>query len=503
MSEQAAPAAPWRRLLSALAAAFCLFVLFCEITENTADPDLFVYLLYGREALSARALPDRDPFSYLPTLNPWIFPEWAPSILFYTIYRDLGPEALQFLKYGLWALMLLFIWLVNRARNTPLLFTLPVVLASLYLISLSAAPVRIQVFTFVFLAAAAWLWESARASGKTRRLLLLPPLFLAWANCHAGFAFGLALCFFYAADALIGALKKPETKGSARLPVLVFAACGLAALANPFGFKLISHVFAHAADPEMHISEWQPLWAAASRGAVWQAAAFLCLALCALLLAPAALRRDRPGLALVVLSAYMGLAHYRHASLFALCAALYLPAWAAGPGSRIAKSLRAPALLALIFPLFATAFMSYANMQRSLENGSPLALLTPSTPAPLSRTLAYPLNAVGFLAARGFSGRLCVQYDYAAFALWYLYPRARTALDSRCENVFPKDVRESYFAFLDAGPGWQDFLYRFPADGLLLGTNTRLSFLLERQPGWAVAHRDRTFTVFLRRSFAR
>lgn len=500
-----APAPSYKKWAAVAAVAFSFLVLFCEVTGNTADPDLFIYLLYGKLATAARALPPSDPFSYLPTKSPFIFHEWAPSILFTEIYQKLGPAALQSLKYALWGLMLLFVWLANRARAVPVRLSLLPVTASLYLIQLAAASVRIQVFSYVFLAAAAFLWESARSGKSKRPLYFLPPLFLLWANCHAGFAFGLFLCLCYAADSLVTALqdrpRDPAARSAARAHTLAFLACLAATLANPFGLRLLTGIAAHAMDPEMGVIEWQSLPSAAAQGFVWQAASFLCLALAALLVSPAALRRDRPGLAVLLAAAALGYSHNRHVSLFALGFALYAPAWLAAAlrSGALRKAAAALSLAALLFPLFCTAFTSVVNIRQVAGKGSFLSLLTPSTPAPPARTTIYPLSAVGFLSARGFSGRLCAPYEYAAFVLWYLYPRVQTALDGRGEVVFPKEVRKTFFTFADGAPGWRDFLFQYPADALLIPTDSRICELLEREPGWTMAYQDAAYTIFLRK----
>ncbi|MEW5734699.1 MAG: hypothetical protein AB1921_07575 [Thermodesulfobacteriota bacterium] len=496
---------PWKKLLAAAAFLACLLVLLCEVTDNNADPDLFVYLLYGRQAVSAHALPTADCFSYLPTKTPWVFHEWAASILFYEIFHHLGPEALQVLKYLLWALMLELLWFANRTRGVPLRFFLPFLLASFYLIALAAAPVRIQIFSFVYLPLEILLWESARKTGKKLFLALLPPLFLIWANTHASFAFGLLVCLCYTADSALSSRQgktDPASSGPGAY-ALTLAACALVTLANPYGVSLLTNIVAHALDPEHQVSEWQSIWLAISQGSVWQAAAFFGLAFSAALLSPFALRKDRPGLAITAGTAVMGFLHLRHISLFALCAAVYLPLWLqelSRSHARLRNPLLIAALVALVFPLYCTAYSSIASLRKTISDGSVLALITPSTQGLRPRRILYPLPAISFLAARGFTGNLCVSYDYAAFALWYLYPQCRTALDGRCENIFPKEVRKDFFDFISGFPNWREFLYRYPTDAILIRTGSLTSDRMEADPGWARVYEDALYTIFLRRN---
>jgi hypothetical protein len=90
--------------------------------------------------------------------------------------------------------------------------------------------------TFVCLAATMAILESGR------RLWLLPPVFLIWANCHAGFLMGWLVFAAYCGEALIERLRNKPVFNERQL-WLAAGACFLASVVNPNGFRVIRILF--------------------------------------------------------------------------------------------------------------------------------------------------------------------------------------------------------------------------------------------------------------------
>jgi hypothetical protein len=86
------------------------------------------------------------------------------------------------------------------------------------------------------------------------------------------------------------------------------------------------------------------------------------------------------------------------------------------------------------------------------------------------------------------------------FASWFEYasPSNPLFVDPRIE-LFPDDVWNDYFAVIEAHEGWQDVLDRWRVDAIVLQPqDATIVGMLEEDPDWRVAYRDRSGTVFVR-----
>src|SRR5436309_13643882 len=86
--------------------------------------------------------------------------------------------------------------------------------------------------TLLFLAATMAILEARRW------LWLLPPLFLIWANCHAGFFTGWLILGAYCGEALISRLRNKPVIDERQL-WLVAGACFLVSGLNPNSFRIV------------------------------------------------------------------------------------------------------------------------------------------------------------------------------------------------------------------------------------------------------------------------
>ena len=80
---------------------FMIFLSLKLLSSNLADPDLWGYMAFGRLFWESKQFPYQDIFSYVPTLNPWIYHEWLTGVLFYPLYNHWGGAGLQLFKYAL------------------------------------------------------------------------------------------------------------------------------------------------------------------------------------------------------------------------------------------------------------------------------------------------------------------------------------------------------------------------------------------------------------------
>ncbi len=298
--------------------------------DALSDPDVWWHIRLGDWMIAHHQIPAGELFAYTAFGNPLVAHEWLSETIFAALAAVGGLVLVTFLMGAVaWSAMLATL-LRGRLRGAG-----PVVLAvGLVLGARVAEPVlgtRPQVFTFALVCWTLWIADSYLRSGGRRRWLL-PPLFLIWANLHAGFIAGIAfLVIVVAAETVkrhwsLGAVAPREriTGLAAAVGASVVAAC-----INPYGPSLF--VFAAttgAAERQKGIIEWQsPNF---HDPAMWALLALLVtfVALVGVCLARRSLRRslDLRDLALAGAGAVLALTSVRNT---ALCVAVMVPPWVA------------------------------------------------------------------------------------------------------------------------------------------------------------------------------
>jgi hypothetical protein len=313
--------------------------------DALSDPDVWWHIRLGDWIIAHHQVPAGELFAYTAFGNPLIAHEWLSETVFAAL-AAVGGLFLVTVLMGLvaWSAMLATV-LRGGLRGTG-----PVVLAvGLVLAARTAEPVlgtRPQVFTFALVCWTLWIAESYLRSGG-RRVWLLPPLFLLWANLHAGFIAGIG---FLVIVVFGEAVKRRWGLGAVapmrRIQALAVAvgASVLAACVNPYGPSLFAFAATTGAtERQKGIIEWQsPNFADPT---MWVLLALLLsfAALTVTVLARPALRQhfDLRDVALAAVGAGLALTSVRNT---AICVAVMTPPWmtmAAGVvGSMTARHAR-------------------------------------------------------------------------------------------------------------------------------------------------------------------
>jgi len=493
--------ATWKhRLLNLKAATFLLVItfIFSRLKTNTADPDLWGYLAFGRLFWGQGQFPYLDVFAYVPTLKPWIYHEWLTGVIFYPLYRTLGAPGLQVLKYALGLATMGTIYLTARRRGADLLPTALLLCFTVVGLSVGYSPVRAQVFTYFFFALFLYLLETARLSANWRDLWLLVPIQIGWCNLHGGFLAGLGLILLYAVGEALS--RRPFW------PYLGwFVLAGLATVINPYGLQYWSYLVQAVTMPRPEITEWLSIFAAYQHGILEGGALFYFLGLIAVAVFLACLahwREITPALVLLF-TLYLGVTHNRHRVFFVITFGAYMPVLltvyfqelSARPGfmARIhSLGRRIPALVVILL----TGFYAYRFV-----SVNPLTLEVPSEPSLVSKTEPYyPVGAIDFIEQRQLSGKLLVEFNWGEYCLWRLYPRCLVAIDGRYETVYPENVHKEYFDFLMARKDWRNFLEHYPPDLILIEIRSRVYGLLSGDPDWCQVYADPGCALFRRQA---
>lgn len=250
------------RFLAPLLIALSAILLLGVFSTELSDPDAWWHLATGRYIATQHRLPVPDPFAYTTAISPPanaaetrtryfnLTHEWLAQCVWYAIEALGGIGAVVLWKALLLAILCGLTGWVAARRTGSWLWGIAAALAAATLATVFDRD-RPSILTYVFTAAFIAIFEDRR------RLWLLPPLALIWANCHGGYFLGWIVCGAYCAEALVR-----REKDGRRLMIFSAAAVLVSGL-NPNGFGAIATVLDYQASPmQATLIEW-------SHGSLW------------------------------------------------------------------------------------------------------------------------------------------------------------------------------------------------------------------------------------------
>jgi hypothetical protein len=399
---QAVPAPQAR---SPLEGTFLLFLgIFVVASLMPAQTDTWWQLRTGEEMWWTHRVMLRDVFTHTIVGGYWPNHEWLAQILFYAVYRVGGlPLLTAFCASAVvatWGL----IYAITPG-NTPFRLSSIAIAAAL---STAGWSLRPQVLTFFLFALTLWILV------HRRYVIVLPLVFVMWANFHGGVAAGGLVLVGATVAALVVARQQ-----LARL-LAVSTACVLATAATPLGFSLWWEVPASLERLKRYdVSEWRA--AQLTNPADWPFWAALA-ALVIIGLRNRARLKNAESLTLVisaVLAALLAIRSTRNVAFFLMCAVPATARLLSMPASNAAsRSPRGFTWLAGAATVTAAAFVAYAWVK------------------PLPRLLWKPLSAGVFRAVETCPGPLYNRYDEGGELIWFARDRP-VFLDSR-QDPFPE-----------------------------------------------------------------
>jgi hypothetical protein len=457
-------------------------------SHELSDSDFWWHLKTGEWIVHTHQLPVPDPFAYTTALMPPAYAgeelvrhfnlthEWLAQALIYLAWLATGFGGIVLLR----ALVLTLFcaaagWIVWRRRGN-FYWALAAGLGAAS-VSVEFANDRPYLATFLFLAVTVTILESRR------RLWLLAPLFLLWANCHGGFFLGWIAVGAYAVEALWLRARGRANAGDKSL-YLWGAAAIVASGINPNGFRVLEILlFYRSSNMQSRLLEW-------ARPNLWPPTAFsvLLAAGVAVLL----WQRGKVRLAdwlLFAAFAVAGLTALRNTILvgwFApIAIAAYLP-W----------ELRPKPLLQ-----YAAATVGIAVLAAGAAEGRMFELH--------AAEWKYPAGAVDFLLSHQVSSRMFNTYEGGGYLMWRLAPREKVFIDGRAlsDSLYADYVRILYNHDATGGKDAFALLDQYGVDTIVVnGFEFVTGQLYLLAPGltdpaqaqWKLVYEDSAAMVFMR-----
>ena len=461
-----------------------LVAVFGTVT-NPADPDLWHRLAFGEYAARTGHFPAGDTFSYLADYQQVADHEWGSALIFYSLWHDIGPEAIVATKLITLAVTLALViraGIGNRRPTTPMAGFYALIL--LTLLPSFQSTVRCMVFTHILFAL--WiLWYQRERQGHPVLTAWYVVTMAIWANLHGGFVVGLLwLVLVGVVELLCG--------GEWKIWVRRFGLCSLATLINPYGWGLWLSTGRALVAPRQGFGEWAPVaWIGPPNLYLGFKLLFPCILVA---LAIQFYRKgwsgiDRRGVILLSAFTILGLTSARHTSILAVVAGALLPgifplkwpyAMDLGPVRRLGTVAVNSALI--MVPFLSSLMVPSAGLQLEYPSG-----------------VATPVGAVDFLTRENVRGKLLVPFNYGSYALWELRGKMRVSMDGRYDLVYTPQTYRRVEDFFVANQDWHDLLVHPPPNAVLVPRSADVYLKLRADPAWREAYRDPYDAVFLPR----
>jgi hypothetical protein len=490
----------WRLLLwfntRRLVVVILFVALFAMAVRAPADTDTWWHLQAGRVTLESGRILRTDLFSHTRYGSPWINHSWLSQIMLYWLF-----DSFSYAGLGLWmaaVIVVAFLFVYLQMEGDPFSRAFIVVLAAATSSTIWVA--RPQLFSFLLTAVVAYVLYLFKWRGVNRLWLLLP-IFVLWANLHAGYALGFMVLVAFVAGEVFNRLLALVAPGDD--PVVSWRGIGVvigvallsAALLvlTPYGARMWTYYLDTVGIGALQdfIQEWQspdfhPLY---THPFIWLLLATLAA------MGLSGRQADGTDLALVGMFTYASLLAGRNFGPFALVIAPVLSrhvaalltrlgwsAWlrAVGRSSVVRGAINLVLLLAIIGLAVIKVWMPLTGAFNEQE-----------------RRKRLPVDAAAWILENRPEGEMFNPYNWGGYLIWSLYPHYRIFVDGRTD-LYGDEFLRQYLGVQWGRPGFQETLAEYDVDLVLTYPDDALSLRLACAGGWREVYRDDVAVIWIR-----
>jgi hypothetical protein len=471
-------------LAGAIALYSFLSVLFLR-AFYIADPDIWCHLHAGHWILAHHAVPVTDTFSSYGMGKRWIDYSWLFDTVSALVFGRLGLIAIPLYEIAVRLALSVALFHLVRGLLGGYWRALALTAVSLYAMVEVIGP-RPGMLTTLFVILEFDILLSARRTGHTKTLWLLPPMFALWANWHIQFVYGLFVLGVFACEPWLDAFFRYRPQDQNLLPAkqvwLALAASAAATLLSPYGAKVYWTVFLFMGDTGAYnaISELKAM-------TFRQPQDFIVLLMALSAAMAMGWRRDAKPLWLIflIVTSLMAFRSVREVwFLVTVAACVIADGWNL---NRPRASSFVSARVRLATAVCVLAVLAVACRHYGLSNN----LLD------IQVSGNFPEGASRFVEQHHLSGPLLNDLSWGGFLMWRL-PQLPVAIDGRLD--VHGDARIQEFSDLWKGkPGWASDPELARANLVLTPRDAAIASLLRGDPRFSVAYEDVQAVIFQRR----
>jgi len=236
------------------------------------DDDFFWHLATGRFIIQNGQIPSSDVFGFVSNGMKWIPFEWGWDVITYLIYSIGGFYSLSIFRTLIVLSIFSIIIVVLRKQNLSFSLIIPFLVLLIFGI-LTRLSIRPQIATYFFLIVTIYIFFRHKYNniGEKSFLILMPLIFLIWANMHMGVLTGLLIFFIYCISESIENLiikRKDithEIKRRIKFLLITFVISMIVILINPNFINTYIYAFKHSQmDLLEQINEWKSPFSASN-----------------------------------------------------------------------------------------------------------------------------------------------------------------------------------------------------------------------------------------------
>jgi hypothetical protein len=454
------------------------------------DPDIWWHMATGRWILQHHALPVTDPFSMYGATREWLVYSWAFDVGVDTLFARFGLVGIFLLHVAVHVLVAVALYHLVKSLLPDFWRAVTLTAVSLYAISHIYAP-RPGMATVLFTIFELGILLAVRRGESAKKLWLLPLIFVAWANIHIQFVYGLGLLGVFAFEPVVMRVLRlaseeeiREAFARAKYFWAALGGCLLATFVNPYGPKLYSTVIEYMHQPKSY-SLVVELKAMTFRQPEHYVAAFLALGAAMAI----GWRRERRPLwwmllAIAAFVAFRSVKEIWFLSVIAACA--IADGWAASTIVRAKIAAAREVWRNRVFVgagVLAVLLLAYRNNDVSNDW---IAMQVAGS---------FPEAAVGYIEKHHLPGPLYNDFTWGGYLIWRL-PQMRVANDGRT-NVHGDARVEQDSKVWNGKPGWDSDPELAAANLIVADKKYALTELLRKDGRFRLVFEDKDAAVFV------
>jgi hypothetical protein len=240
-----------------------LVVLSLAAIPSHLAQDGWLALDAGR-IIAAHGIPQRDYLTVMAHGVVWHDQQWLAQLLIYWLYVA-GGLALFTVTYVIitGASMAFAIAAARRLGGEDRHVTYVLPFATFFYLA-TAVSIRTQGFAYPLFVATLWLLAAEVRKPTRRRVYLVFPLLVLWANLHGSVTLGVLLAVVYGALVLVAGFRRARWRGLADRRGLAFLiGAPLCLFAGPYGVSIVDYYSVTLLNPQFSkiVTEWQPVTA--------------------------------------------------------------------------------------------------------------------------------------------------------------------------------------------------------------------------------------------------